>query len=306
VNRLSFVLAFVILLGAALAWWLSAPKPRFSSAEWQGFGFSGDPTRGRRMFFAGGCDACHATPDQPDPLHLGGGLELMSPFGSFYPPNISSDPVDGIGAWREVDLANALLSGVSPRGRHYYPAFPYTSYQRMKPSDVADLIAFLRTLPPVEGRSPEHRLIFPYSVRRALGIWKLLYFDNAGLAPDPTQNAEWNLGRYLVDGPAHCGECHTPRNFLGAIEPSRHLAGAPMLDGKGNAPNLTGAGLADWTKADIVEALTSGFTPEGDVLGGGMTSVVRNLAQLPQSDREAIAVYLKSLPPIGSPSAAKP
>jgi mono/diheme cytochrome c family protein len=258
------------------------------------------------MFFAGGCDSCHSTPEQPDPLRLGGGLELKTPFGSFYPPNISSDPVDGIGAWREVDLANALLSGVSPDGRHYYPAFPYTSYQRMNPSDVADLIAFLRTLPPVQGRPPGHRLIFPFSVRRALGIWRLLYFDNAGLAPDSNRSAEWNLGRYLVEGPGHCGECHTPRNLLGAMKPSLRLAGAPVLDGKGNAPNLTGANLADWTNADVVEALTSGFTPVGDVLGGGMTSVVRNLAQLPQSDREAIAVYLKSLPPIGAPSAAKP
>ena len=305
-KRLYFILAFSILAGAPLAWWLSAPKARFSLAEWHAFGFSGDPARGRRMFFAGGCDSCHSTPEQPDPLRLGGGLELKTPFGSFYPPNISSDPVDGIGAWREVDLANALLSGVSPDGRHYYPAFPYTSYQRMNPSDVADLIAFLRTLPPVKGRPPGHRLIFPFSVRRALGIWKLLYFDNAGLAPDPNRSAEWNLGHYLVEGPGHCGECHTPRNLLGAMKPSLHLAGAPVLDGKGNAPNLTGASLADWTNADVVEALTSGFTPVGDVLGGGMTSVVRNLAQLPQSDREAIAVYLKSLPPIGATSAAKP
>ena len=133
-----------------------------------------------------------------------------------------------------------------------------------------------------------------------------MYFDNAGLQPDPKQSAQWNLGRYLVEGPGHCGECHTPRNLLGAMEPSLHLAGAPAPDGKGKAPNLTGAGLADWTEADIVEALTSGITPEGDVLGAGMTDVVRNLAQLPQSDREAIAVYLKSLPPLGAPAAAKP
>jgi len=106
------------------------------------------------MFFAGGCDSCHSTPGQPDPLRLGGGLELKTPFGLFYPPNISSDPADGIGAWRDVDLANALLSGVSPKDRHYYPDFPYISYQRMDASDVADLIAFLRTLAPVQGRPP--------------------------------------------------------------------------------------------------------------------------------------------------------
>lgn len=304
-KRPGFILA-VLVVGCALAWWLSAPRARFSVAQWEALRLSGDPVRGRRMFFAGGCDSCHSTPEQPDPLNLGGGLELKTPLGSFYPPNISSDLADGVGAWREVDLANALLSGVSPRGRHYYPAFPYTSYQRMVPGDVADLIAFLRTLPPVRGRPPGHKLSFPFSLRRALGIWKLLFFDNDALAPVPSESAEWNLGRYLVEGAGHCGECHTPRNLLGAMKPSLHLAGAPALDGKGNAPNLTGAGLAEWTKADIVEALTSGFTPEGDVLGGGMTSVVRNLAQLPQSDREAIAVYLKSLPAIVAPSTTKP
>ncbi len=305
-KRLFFILALLAAAGATLAWKLSAPKARFSLAEWQAVEKAGDPAAGRRVFFAGGCDSCHKTLGQPDPLQLGGGLELKTPFGSFYPPNISSDPVDGIGAWRPVDLANALLSGVSPRGQHDYPAFPYTSYQRMNPSDVADLIAFLRTLPAVQGSPPAHELPFPFSIRRAVGFWKLLYFDNAGLQPDPKQSAQWNLGRYLVEGPGHCGECHTPRNLLGAMEPSLHLAGAPAPDGKGKAPNLTGAGLADWTEADIVEALTSGFTPVGDVLGAGMTDVVRNLAQLPQSDREAIAVYLKSLPPLGAPAAAKP
>ncbi|MBV8426148.1 MAG: cytochrome c [Hyphomicrobiales bacterium] len=305
-KRLSFILVSLLLASAALLWWVSSPKARFSSLEWRALGISGDPTRGSRMFFAGGCDSCHATPGQSDPLRLGGGLELKTPFGSFYPPNISSDRVDGIGSWREVDLANALLSGVSPQGQHYYPAFPYTSYQRMKPSDVADLITFLRTLPPVQGHPPAHHLSFPFSVRRAVGLWKLLFFDNSGLAPDPEQSPEWKLGRYLVEGPGHCEECHTPRNFLGATEQALKLAGAPVLDGRGNAPNLTAAGLADWTKADITEALTSGFTPDGDVLGGGMTSVVRNLARLPQSDREAIAAYIKSLPPIGAPVRRNP
>jgi mono/diheme cytochrome c family protein len=304
-KRLYFILAFLAVAGATLAWSLSAPQVRFSSAEWQAVEKPGDPEAGRRMFFAGGCESCHKTPGQPDPLRLGGGLELKTSFGSFYPPNISSDPVDGIGAWRPVDLANALLSGVSPRGQHYYPAFPYTSYQRMNPGDVADLMAFLRTLPAIQGRPPAHNLPFPISARRVVGFWKLLYFDNAGLQPHPNQSPQWNLGRYLVEGPGHCGECHTPRNLLGAMEPSLYLAGAPAPDGKGNAPNLTRA-LADWTDADIVEALTSGFTPEGDVLGGGMTGVVRNLAKLPKSDREAITVYVKSLPPPGAPAAAKP
>ena len=155
---------------------------------------------------------------------------------------------------------------------------------------------FLRSLPPVKGKASPNALAFPFSIRRAVGLWKRLCFDNAGLCPDPSQSEQWNRGRYLVEGPGHCGECHTPRGFLGEMDSSRALAGAPLPDGHGKAANLRGGDFLNWTNADIVEALTSGFTPSGDVLGSGMTAVVRNLAELPESDRQAIAVYLKSLP----------
>ena len=158
----------------------------------------------------------------------------------------------------------------------------------------------------VKGKAPANALPFPFSIRRAVGLWKLLFFDNAGLRPDPSQTEQWNRGRYLVEGPGHCGECHTPRGFLGEMDLSQALAGAPLPDGHGKAANLRGGDFLNWTDADIVEALTSGFTPAGDVLGAGMTAVVRNLAELPESDRQAIAVYLKSLPPLGAPAPAKP
>jgi mono/diheme cytochrome c family protein len=305
-KRIAVTLAVVIVAGAALAWALSAPQARYSAEEWQKLGLAGDPAAGRLVFYAGGCESCHKSPGQDDPLKLGGGLELKTPFGSFYPPNISTDQVDGIGAWRLVDIANALLSGVSPDGRNLYPAFPYTSYQRMTAKDVADLAAFLRSLPAVKGKAPPNALAFPFSIRRAVGLWKRLYFDNAGLRPDPSQGEQRNRGRYLVQGPGHCGECHTPRGFLGEMELSKALSGAPLPDGHGKAANLRGGDFLNWTNADIVEALTSGFTPSGDVLGSGMTAVVRNLAELPESDRQAIAVYLKSLPPLGPPAPAKP
>jgi mono/diheme cytochrome c family protein len=305
-NWFAAILVVLVIAGATLAWALSQPRPRYSAEEWQALGLAGDPAAGRLVFFAGGCESCHKSPGQDDPLKLGGGLELKTPFGSFYPPNISPDPVDGIGAWRPVDVANALLSGVSPDGRHFYPAFPYASYQRMTPKDVADLAAYLHTLPPVKGKAPPNALAFPFSIRRAVGLWKLLYFDNAGLRPDPSQSGQWNRGRYLVEGPGHCGECHTPRGFLGEMDLSRALAGAPLPDGHGKAASLRGGDFLNWTADDIVEALTSGFTPGGDVLGAGMTAVVRNLAELPESDRQAIAVYLKSLPPLGSIAPAKP
>ena len=305
-RRIAVILAVIVAAGAALAWALSAPRPRYTEAQWEALGLRGDAAAGRLVFFAGGCDSCHKSPGQDDPLTLGGGLELKTPFGSFYPPNISSDPADGIGGWRP-SMSPMRFWRASPRtGEHFYPAFPYTSYQRMTPKDVADLAAFLRTLPAVKGKAPENALEFPFSIRRAVGLWKLLYFDNSGLSPNSSQSEQWNRGRYLVEGPGHCGECHTPREFLGAMEPGRALGGAPLPDGHGKSANLRGGGFLKWTDADIVEALTSGFTPSGDVLGGGMNAVVSNLARLPESDREAIAVYLKSLPPLGPPAPAKP
>jgi mono/diheme cytochrome c family protein len=300
--RVVLILALLVVAGGALAWVLSAPKPSYTEAAWQALDLAGDAAAGRLVFFAGGCESCHKSPDQDDPMRLGGGVALKTPFGTFFAPNISTDSIDGIGGWRAVDIANALLSGVSRDRQNLYPAFPYPSYQRMTPKDVADVIAFLRTLPAVPGRAPANDLEFPFSIRRAVGLWKLLYFDNAGLRPDPGQSAQWNRGRYLVEGPGHCGECHTPRGLLGEMDETRRLGGAPLPDGHGKSPNLRGGGFLNWTPADIVEALTSGFTPSGDVLGDGMTAVVRNLAELPESDRLAIAVYLKSLPPL----AAKP
>ena len=172
-------------------------------------------------------------------------MELKTPFGSFYPPNISPDPADGIGKWSAENFADALMAGVTPQGEHLYPAFPYPSYHRMSIKDVRDLFAFLRTLPPVPGRAPPNALKFPFSVRRAVGFWKLLYMPKIDhpLAVDPTDQEP--LGSYLVSGPGHCAECHSPRDFLGGIIASRRLTGGPLPDGKGKAPNITAHGLSD-------------------------------------------------------------
>jgi mono/diheme cytochrome c family protein len=284
---------------AAGAWLLSAPRPALSTAEFETLESGGDRERGRSVFEASGCASCHATPGQPDRLKLGGGRALVSPFGTFYVPNISPDPKDGIGDWKVGDLANALLAGVSPSGSHYYPAFPYTSFTHMRMDDIGDLMAFLRSLQPVSGRAPDHELSFPFNIRRGLGLWKMLFFHPGALRDDPLHSAAWNRGRYLVEALGHCAECHSPRNFLGAIVESRRLAGGPNLEGKGNVPNLTPdqSGIASWSKADIVEVLTTGLTPTYDSLGGSMVEVIRNTAQLPETDRQAMADYLLSLPP---------
>jgi mono/diheme cytochrome c family protein len=262
----------------------------------------GNAEAGRLVFAAGQCASCHASPGQRDRLLLGGGLSLPSPFGVFRAPNISPDPHDGIGRWRVIDLANALISGVTPDGAHYYPAFPYTHYTHMRRSDVRDLMAFLRGLPSARGKPPPHELSFPFNIRRSVGFWKPLFLDRRPLAPDPTHDEAWHRGRYLVEALAHCAECHSPRNLLGAARSDSLFAGGRDPEGAGFVPNITPARIGSWSQAEIAEVLTSGRTPDGRIVGSSMADVVTNTAMLPESDRLAIAAYIKSLPPRPTPS----
>ena len=307
IKSLLIAAAGAAIVGAGVFWWLTEPRPAFSRAQWEAYEQGGDAARGRIVFEAGGCSSCHATPGQSDRLKLGGGLQLGSPFGNFTVPNISPHPEDGIGRWKVVDLANAMLTGVSPSFSHYYPAFPYTSFQRVRIDDIRDLMAFLRTLTPVAGKARDHDLTLPFNIRRGLGLWKLLFLDGKPLDADPAQSPGWNRGRYLVEGLGHCAECHSPRNLLGGIVADRRFAGGPNPTGKGRVPNITpdDSGIGQWSQKDIVELLTSGLTPDGDSVGSSMAEVVRNTAEFPQSDREAIATYLKSLPPIKTSLAEK-
>lgn len=255
-----------------------------------------DLANGRTMFLIGGCSSCHAVPRQKDTTRLGGGLALNSPFGVFYVPNISPDAKDGIGGWSEAEFVTAMTKGTSPAGEHLYPALPYTSYQRMRVDDLRDLFAYLKTLPAIPGRVRDHDLSFPFNIQRALGVWKLLFLDGKPFTPDPAQPAQWNRGAYLVNGPGHCAECHSPRNVLGAIIGSRRFTGGQLLTGQGGVPDITQGKLHDWKIEDFVETLDTGMTPDADRIGGPMVEVVSNTRQLSAADREAIAVYLKSLP----------
>lgn len=287
-------------LGLAAFWFLTAPKtvdPAILAAL-----PAGDVARGEQTFWAGGCASCHAAPKAEGDarLALAGGVELKTPFGTFVAPNISSDKTDGIGAWSPADLANAMLKGVSPQGEHFYPAFPYTSYARMKPADIADLHAFLMTLPAVQGQAPPHQLSFPFTLRRGLGLWKLLYLSDEPVVAMPAGTPEKVLrGQYLVEGPGHCGECHTPRQLTGGLDKSQWLAGAVAAEGDGIVPNITSGegGIGAWSEGEIAYYLESGFTPDFDSVGGAMVEVQQNMAKLPASDREAIAAYLKAIPP---------
>jgi mono/diheme cytochrome c family protein len=300
-RRLILLLLILGLIGGAALWFVTLPQ--WVTVEPVGF-YSPNIANGRAMFLAGGCSSCHATPGQDDRLRLGGGLALKSPFGTFHPPNISPHPRDGIGAFTELEFINAMLKGVSPDGQHYYPAFPYTSYQRMALADVRDLFAYLKTLAPVEGRAPAHELPFPFNIREGVGLWKLLFLDGEPFRADPAKSLAWNRGTYLVEGPSHCAECHSPRNLLGGIVCAKRFTGGPNPEGKGTIPDITQSedGLAHWSEDDIYEALTTGKTPDGETLDNPMADVVRNVSQLSDQDRKAIANYVKSLPSAGAKS----
>lgn len=284
---------------AGLLLWLSAPQrldPAHIAAA------AGDPGRGARLFTAGGCASCHAAAGARGAarLRLGGGAPLVTAFGSFQAPNISPH-ADGIGGWSLADFANAMQRGVDPDGRHLYPAFPYTSYARMTPAEIADLWAWLRSLPPVAGTAPDHRIDFPWNLRRGIGLWKRAFLDSRPIVALPaTAPPAARAGQHLVEGVGHCGECHTPRTLGGAggLDRSRWLAGAPAAEGNGKVPNITPAksGIGAWSAGDIASYLETGFTPDYDSVGGSMAEVQRNMAALPAADREAIAAYLKAVP----------
>jgi mono/diheme cytochrome c family protein len=260
---------------------------------------------GLTAFNAGGCSSCHAVPGQPDRLTLGGGLAIPSPFGTFYAPNISPDPVDGIGRWTEADFVSAVTRGISPTGFHYFPAFPYTSYQHAKVEDVRDLFAYLKTLNPISGKVRDHDVPFPFNVRRNVGIWKLMFMDGKPFMTDAARSPSWNRGAYLVNSLGHCAECHSPRNLLGGIITAQRFAGGPNPEGEGWVPNITQKGPSEWSDKDIAYFLETGQTPDGDTAGGAMVRVIKNTSQLTPEDRAAIAEYIKSLPPVDGPPRPK-
>jgi mono/diheme cytochrome c family protein len=301
-RKLPVLAAIAGVLGCAAFWFLTIPESVPAAALGP---HTPDLVNGKEMFEVGGCVSCHAITQAADTTRLGGGLALKSPFGTFYTPNISPDTKDGIGAWSEAQFVTAMTKGTSPGGEHLYPALPYTSYQRIAFNDLRDMFAYIKTLPPVAGRARDHDLPFPFNIRRTLGLWKLLYLDGKPFLPDPSQSEQWNRGAYLVNGPGHCAECHSPRDALGGIIKSLRFTGGPAPDGQGGVPNITQFKLKDWSVADIAGTLTDGFTPDADRVGGSMVEVVRNTALLTAADRTAMAVYIKSLPAVEGKASAR-
>jgi mono/diheme cytochrome c family protein len=290
------------IVGFGIFWWLTIPAVVAANSLPP---YRPDLANGLTTFNAGGCSSCHAVPNQPDRLRLGGGLALPSPFGTFYVPNISPDPNDGIGRWTEADFVTAVRRGTSPTGEHYFPAFPYTSYQHARIEDVRDLFAYLKTLAPVTGKVRDHDIPFPFDIRRNVGVWKWLFMDGKPFMSDAARPVQWNRGAYLVNSLGHCAECHSPRDFLGGIVNAQRFAGGPNPEGEGWVPNITQKGLAEWSEKDIAYFLETGQMPDGDTAAGSMARVIRNISQLSPEDRAAMADYLKSLPPVEGPPRPK-
>jgi len=304
-KRLFLLAIFAGVAGLGIFWWLTIPAVVAATSL---PAYTPDLANGLTVFNAGGCSSCHAVPKQPDRLKLGGGLAMTAPFGmTFHVPNISPDPKDGIGRWSEADFVTAVLKGTSPSGAHYFPAFPYASYQHAKVEDIRDLFGYLKTLAPVSGKPRDHEIPFPFNIRRTLGGWKFLFMDGKPFTPDPSRSAQWNRGAYLVSSLGHCAECHSPRNLLGGIVEAQRFAGGPNPEGEGWVPNITQKRMSDWSAKDFAYFLESGSTPEGDTAGGSMAPVIRNTSQLSPEDRAAMAEYLKSLPAVeGPPRPKKP
>jgi mono/diheme cytochrome c family protein len=283
---------------AAAFFFLSRPRPLDEAALPP---HRRDPANGEVLFHAGSCLYCHKAPSGSPAAEKGlpaGGTAFATPVGTFYPGNLTPDPETGIGRWSERDFANAMMRGLAPDGRHYFPAFPYTSYAAMRVEDVLDLRAYLMSLPPVRSPGREPGIPLLAVVRRGVGLWKLLGLDETPFAPDPARGASWNRGAYLVRAPGHCGECHTPRNWLMIPKRSRDLAGGPHPAGEGTVPSLRSlVGRKRYKDAaDLTLALQWGETFGYDKLSsGGMAAIQTNLAKLPPDDLAAIAEYLVTL-----------
>jgi len=289
------------LLGAAFAaafWLLTRPTPLPGAAI---PAHEVDLRNGETLYHAGSCLACHKAPAGAPGADRGlpaGGTPFPTPVGTFHPQNLTPDDDTGIGRWSEIDFVNAMRLGISPRGTHYFPAFPYASYRSMTMADLLDLRAYLMSLPAVRSQAPEAGVPMAALARRGVGLWKQVAFRRPTFSPEPGHTPSWTRGAYLVNAPGHCGECHTPRDWLMVADESRHLAGGPHPGGEGKVPSLRGLLARKKYKDvdDLVLALQNGETfGYEDLSSGGMAAIQENLARLPETDVRAIAEYVLSL-----------
>ncbi|RTM02029.1 MAG: c-type cytochrome [Hyphomicrobiales bacterium] len=261
--------------------------------------------RGQYQAVLGDCAGCHT---KPGGLPLAGGLPLETPFGALIPPNITPDRETGIGNWSEADFHNMMKTGVGHNGVRLYPAMPYPAYTRMTDDDISDLWAYLTTVDPVSNKVEANQLPFPLNIRLSMWGWNLLNFSETPFKPDPSKPAEWNRGAYIVQGPGHCGTCHTPKSFLGADKDSVFVQGASLQGWF--APDITNnaqSGLGKWSEDDLVQYLKTGVNAHSIASGPMAEAVENSTSKMTDADLKAVAVYLKSLgPDAGNAQPAKP
>jgi mono/diheme cytochrome c family protein len=262
----------------------AAPEPR------------GDAKRGAYIFAAADCESCH-TDKKAKGAFLAGGAPIKTDFGTFFAPNITPDRTNGLGSWTYEDFHRAMRQGKGKDGELLYPVFPYPSFTGMTDQNIADLWAYLKTVPPQAVPSKPQQAKSPYGFRPLLAGWRLLYFRQGPLKEAPGLTQQQQRGRYLAEAVVHCQECHTPRNGLGALDKDKAFAGNPKGPDGQNAPNLTPTGIGKLTQADLQEMLTTGMTPDGDYLGSGMGEVIQGTSKLTPADRDAIIAYIRTLPP---------
>ena len=266
-----------------------------------GAAFGADAARGKYLFAAAGCKGCHTDVKHKGPP-LAGGRQLKTAFGVFYSPNITPHPEHGIGRWSDGDFVSALRHGVAPDGRHYFPVFPYPSYTGITDEDLLDIKAYLFTVPPLPVKNKPHDINPLFEQRFLISIWKVLFFSPGPFRSDPEKSQDWNRGAYLVRAMGHCGECHTPRNILGAMKGDMAFAGTTKGPEGGIVPNITSdkkTGVGDWPESDLQSLFDSGMLPDGDFVGGAMGEVVDDTtSRLSKDDLRALILYLRSIPPI--------
>jgi mono/diheme cytochrome c family protein len=254
----------------------------------------GDQKRGEYLIRAAGCVACH-TDTKNDGEYLAGGPPIETQFGTFYAPNITPHSELGIGGWSLKDFYISMTAGVSPLGEHYFPAFPYTSYTRLRIQDIVDLKAYIDSVAPIEKSSVAHEISWPFGYRELLSVWKLVFFDLNAEDQSIKESSRQDRGDYLVNGPGHCGECHSQRNILGGVSDDNPLAGNSRGPEGYSVPAIAGrkSSIVVWDESDITFYLQTGVKPDGDVAGGAMSEVIfESTSYLTEEDAGAIALYL--------------
>jgi len=289
----------VLVVGGAAAAFVIAWRPAIAAIEPPAQqSFAPDLVRrGRELAAMGNCNDCHTVRGARNhgAKNFAGGRPVRTPFGTVFSTNITPDAETGIGRWSEAAFRRAMLVGVDREGRHLYPTFPYDHFTNVSDDDNRALYAYLMTREPVHAPARENRLLFPFNLRILIAGWKLLFFHPGTYRPDPMKSAEWNRGGYLVEGLAHCGACHTPRNALGAERADASFSGGDADNWRAYAINAQSSAPVPWDAEAIYTYLRDGWHPDHGTARGPMAEVVSNLSEVPASDVHAIATYMAEM-----------